>query len=695
MKTTWILFVVLLPVLAFSQVTWEAHVLDGSFGGARGVFAADLDQDGDTDIIAAGEDADQVAWWENLGSNTFSAKHVINDEAYGAQSVFVADLDDDGDLDVLSALAVDNEIVWYENDGTQQFTLRVIDTFFNHPIDAIAADLDSNGLLDVMATGAIADEVRLYNQSSPGVFSFVANSYAGQEPRQMDTGDLDGDGDLDVAVTAALSDDLFWFENQGNNTFGVHGVDLTLNGAYAVDAADVDGDDDIDLAAVGVLEDRVYWYENDGTGVFSSHLVDNDLDGAADVIVGDIDNDFDMDIVAVSVFDVYWYEQIDGEFTKHLVDATFDGGRGVYLADVDGDNDLDIVGGAEHADDVIWWEQEGTPPVAFQLFSPNGGEHWLRGAMREILWGSTTPDVPIDITLYEGMTQVLEIATATENDGSFLWSIPDDLPLGDEYRVAIELTIGGEYDESDADFSVESAPVLTVTVFDPPVNIQPGGGGFWYWITVENLASIPLAGQIWTEAITPGGNHFGPLRNFPKTIEANETWASDFPYGQWVPANAPAGDYEYVVHFDAPGEGFETSQAFDFTKLVSGSVSSVPLSLWNIADWHALDGNPSADEGVAAGTGPELPQEYTLAPVYPNPFNAMASVSVALPEAGELTVAVFNAAGQQVLTLQEGYVQAGTHNYSLDMAQFASGLYFVRATVPGKLHEVRKAMLVR
>jgi len=68
---------------------------------------------------------------------------------------------------------------------------------------------------------------------------------------------------------------------------------------------------------------------------------------------------------------------------------------------------------------------------------------------------------------------------------------------------------------------------------------------------------------------------------------------------------------------------------------------------------------------------------------------------VSLPVAGQLTVAVYNTAGQRVAVLHDGSISAGMHNLSFDASHRASGLYFVQATVPGELSQVQKVLLVQ
>ena len=80
------------------------------------MYATDLDGDDDVDVLSASYDDGKIAWYENTdGRGTFGLQQVITTQAAGAQSVYAADLDGDGDMDVLSASRVDDKIAWYEN----------------------------------------------------------------------------------------------------------------------------------------------------------------------------------------------------------------------------------------------------------------------------------------------------------------------------------------------------------------------------------------------------------------------------------------------------------------------------------------------------------------------------------------------------------------------------------------------------
>ena len=77
-----------------------------------------MDGDGDLDIVSASYYDDTIAWYENDGAAdpTWTAADIAT-SADGAFDVHVADMDGDGDLDIVSASYDDDTIAWYENDG--------------------------------------------------------------------------------------------------------------------------------------------------------------------------------------------------------------------------------------------------------------------------------------------------------------------------------------------------------------------------------------------------------------------------------------------------------------------------------------------------------------------------------------------------------------------------------------------------
>jgi len=91
-------------------------IVQSETNGPKSVYAADLDGDGDLDVLSASSRDDEIAWYANDGTGQFGFQRVITTEADRAQSVYAADLDGDGDMDVLSASQDDDKIAWYENE---------------------------------------------------------------------------------------------------------------------------------------------------------------------------------------------------------------------------------------------------------------------------------------------------------------------------------------------------------------------------------------------------------------------------------------------------------------------------------------------------------------------------------------------------------------------------------------------------
>jgi hypothetical protein len=88
--------------------------------------------------------------------------------------------------------------------------------------------------------------------------------------------------------------------------------------------------------------------------------------------------------------------------------------------------------------------------------------------------------------------------------------------------------------------------------------------------------------------------------------------------------------------------------------------------------------------------------DFELKAAYPNPFNPTTTLEMVLPEAGYVSIKIYNLIGQEVATLANGYMQANTagHKFQWNASNMASGVYFVRAEGAGST-STQKLMLLK
>ncbi|MEA1875221.1 MAG: T9SS type A sorting domain-containing protein [Bacteroidota bacterium] len=215
---------------------WSKQFVDQEFGGARSVAAADLDGDGDLDIVGGASDVNEVSIWMNLGGDPAEwEKTVITNTFTGSHRVQIADINHDGLPDVLGAAWGVNEVSWWENNGDQadQWPKHVLNNALSLSMTALASDLDSDGDLDVIGAG-LNGEVSWYeNTDGHGVqwrTRIIDQDLAGAWP--VCVGDVDGDKDLDIVVGGDQGNQIRWYENKQvgrfTNNINIDGVSTNL-----------------------------------------------------------------------------------------------------------------------------------------------------------------------------------------------------------------------------------------------------------------------------------------------------------------------------------------------------------------------------------------------------------------------------------------------------------------------------------
>ena len=321
------------------------------------VFAIDLDEDGDIDILSVSDSADYVAWHENNGAESFT-EHIIADSKDGARSVYAIDMDGDGDIDVLSAELFSDTISWYENNGAESFTTHIVASGVDGAEDVFAIDVDGDGDIDVLSASYNAGASISWYENN-GAESFTTHIVALGTARSVYAIDVDGDNDIDILGAFSGANKIEWYENDGTESFTTHIVDSSAPNAYDVFAIDVDGDNDIDV--LGVTSGYVRWYENNGAESFTTHNISS-LDTGQSVYAIDIDGDNDIDVLSGSFYtsdgkNVRWYENDGAEsFTAHDFGVFINSAYDVFAIDVDGDNDVDVLSSAYNYG-LRWYEQ--------------------------------------------------------------------------------------------------------------------------------------------------------------------------------------------------------------------------------------------------------------------------------------------------------------------------------------------------
>lgn len=174
------------------QTTWRktfiGEALDGSYFG-RG---ADVDNDGDLDLITSGFNSGQVAWYDNPSWEIRTIADSIPQAFVGA----VGDLDNDGDIDVV--VGETGGMAWFENGGDganwQRWTIATGAADFLLPLGGAdqhgPMDLNQDGFIDIAATTipGLQGELRWYanpvvtsavdeeaNAEAPSVFHLAQN----------------------------------------------------------------------------------------------------------------------------------------------------------------------------------------------------------------------------------------------------------------------------------------------------------------------------------------------------------------------------------------------------------------------------------------------------------------------------------------------------------------------------------------
>jgi hypothetical protein len=356
------------PLVANAQLFYDASSnLPASASGANmDVRAADLDQDGDLDLVFAREGVPNFIL-RNNGSGVFTnatpgnLPQPFND----SEDVAIADFNKDGFLDLVFCsednfpAGQTNVHEYYWGDGKGKFSPAPYQFPDSEANAVITADLNidgapdvifgNNGLLNVLINDG-KGLFELQNNRIPAIY---------RTTQDLILFDADGDKDDDLMVGNENGNLLYFNDGNGFFTDSTHtrlpkGLELETR-KIAVGDVDMDGDLDVFLANVMFrpgknIQNRLFL--NNGKGYFSDVTalqLPEDQDHTIDAIFEDVDLDTDLDIVLANVFGAplkIYANDGKGFFTDSsaafLGKDYFRDALGVIAADLNGDGLRDL-----------------------------------------------------------------------------------------------------------------------------------------------------------------------------------------------------------------------------------------------------------------------------------------------------------------------------------------------------------------
>jgi hypothetical protein len=267
------------------------HDFNGFPGNGMPLELADLDDDGDLDLVVGGR-AEEMVW---LGAG--DASFTPNGQIYGYGGIDDLELDDyDGD-GILDVCVLNDEFGWYvdcvRGDGAGSFQTGYIGfstVWPGHPGELTQGDVfgDDDGEPTQVVTGPAG----LF--MNDGLFAFTEVT---DEPMvEAVVADFDADGLDDIAASAPYRHAVVVWRSLG---FG----DLAAPREVPAGRTPTGGIDDLDLAVCNSSDRSVSLLANNGHGAFAHAALIPVGSGPCDVFAADIDLDGDPDLAVANAGD--------------------------------------------------------------------------------------------------------------------------------------------------------------------------------------------------------------------------------------------------------------------------------------------------------------------------------------------------------------------------------------------------------
>jgi hypothetical protein len=262
---------------------------------------ADLDGDGDLDVVISNDAPDPKLVYLNDGKGHFAAGSTFGRPDWETRNASVADLNGDGQPDIIVANRSESGTPNYVclNRGNGRFDGNCLAFSHESATTITPADFNHDGLIDLAVPHRDRGQSYVYLNRGNATFPNTGRVPFGQPDariRMAEAADFNGDGFLDIATIDEGRGVGVYFGRQ-DATF--EAIDVIADGTvtpYALAVRDLNGDGKIDIV-VGHVEAPSTIYFNDGSGRHYSPVQFGDAKGTVyGFAIADLDQDGFLDI---------------------------------------------------------------------------------------------------------------------------------------------------------------------------------------------------------------------------------------------------------------------------------------------------------------------------------------------------------------------------------------------------------------
>jgi len=214
-------------------------------------------------------------------------------------------------------------------------------------------------------------------------------------------------------------------------------------------------------------------------------------------------------------------------------------------------------------------------------------------------------------------------------------------------------------------------------------------------------------------------NNWEAAVNLSNTSQDGSDWPTiamgDTVVVAWQEARTGGGDFDIMVSIDfddtlniADNATFSSYPHIVFQNKASGDTaipylhtvwSETPEAEYYEVGYNKLNLKEAEGEGGQAASLTPIPARPMLEACRPNPFKSHTQISYALPQAGNVSLQVYDITGRTVRRLASGRQNAGFYTVNWDAKdshgrQVPYGVYFYRLDTPG-FRSVKKAVVTR